>query len=150
MTSQYDINQIEQLLKPYQGTDYDKASALCQLISNALIPIADEASLITALELAEQLSEVDLADNQLLAAMLDALINNIESYESNSEKTPNQVLADLMKKHSTRQKDLNHIVPQSIISELVNHKRQLTIRHMQAFADYFNVPVSLFISARKS
>lgn len=149
MSSQYDISTLEQLLKPYQGDNYQHAEGLCRLISLSTSRIADEQSLLSALELAETLSEVNLHDNQLLAAMLDALIFNIETYQSQADKTPNQILAELIKTHATKQKDLAYIVPQSIISELVNHKRKLTIRHMKAFAHHFNVPVSIFISADK-
>ncbi|WP_016956894.1 helix-turn-helix domain-containing protein [Catenovulum agarivorans] len=127
--------------------DTKQAKQLLDVIQICALNIHNEQGLNLALTLLESLSEIDCEQNALLALLLDKLIQQIEVYQTQSQDilTANKKLAALMRQHNTKQKDLSHIVPQSIISELVNGKRQLTLRHMQAFAEYFEVPVQYFI-----
>ncbi|WP_246072408.1 hypothetical protein [Catenovulum sediminis] len=140
-----DIEKFEKALKPVTCKNYQDAEIICEIIYLSQRSICNEQQLSQSLLLLESLSELSVEYNELLAVVLDKLIDNIEMYQSNQHKTANQILAELMKVHSTKQKDLAHILPQSIISELVNGKRKLTINHMQAFAEYFSVPVAYFI-----
>ncbi|WP_440903119.1 helix-turn-helix domain-containing protein [Catenovulum sp. SX2] len=125
--------------------DTKQAKLLLDVIQVCALNIQNEQGLNSALTLLESLSEIDCEQNALLALVLDKLIQHIEVYQAQGDLTANKKLAALMRQHNTKQKDLSHIVPQSIISELVNGKRQLTLRHMQAFADFYKVPVQYFI-----
>lgn len=121
-------------------------NSLVELITLTNQFIHDDKDLNRDLSLLEDLSELDVQDNACMAYCLDKLIDKIEKYESTKNLTPNQKLVILMKQTKTKQKELSHIVPQSIISELVNGKRQLTIRHIKEFAQYFKVDPSFFIN----
>lgn len=151
MTTQHEITSsaLELLFNNTANVQltYQQAEQFIQVIQLATQNIQSEQQLNNALMQLESLSEIDCPQNPVLAVLLDKLIEQIEGFQQSSSQqvSANKKLADLMKQHNTRQKDLSHIVPQSIVSELVNGKRQLTLRHMQAFADYFNVPVQYFI-----
>lgn len=53
-------------------------------------------------------------------------------------------LAFLMKQHGLSQSDLSDIATQSVISEILNGKRQLNIRHIKALSERFNVSADTF------
>ncbi|EWH09261.1 transcriptional regulator [Catenovulum agarivorans DS-2] len=148
MTTQFEDSRLNSLFANTvcSGLSQQHAALLVEVIQTCTHSITNDKQLNLALTLLEQLSDIDCEQNSLLALLLDKLINQIELYQQcHSQNSANEKLALLMKRHNTRQKDLAHIVPQSIISELVNGKRQLTLRHMQAFANYFDVPVQYFI-----
>ena len=142
---QIDINLINQTLNCFSQISAQPAVNLAELVIFSQQVIKNDAELMDKLQLTEELSELDIDKNAFLALILEYLIQSIENYQAKEVTTPNQVLAKLMKQNSVKQKDLSHIVPQSIISELVNGKRQLTIRHIRMFAEYFDVPVSYFL-----
>ncbi len=147
MTDKYhiDINKINQTLNLFSDTKNSEAAALIQLLNYSQSTIKTDDELLDKLQLIESLTELETNQNAFLVIILDYLIANIETYQASEQSTPNQVLAKLMKQANVKQKELSHIVPQSIISELVNGKRQLTLRHIQCFADFFNVPISYFL-----
>lgn len=53
-------------------------------------------------------------------------------------------LAFLMEQHGLSQSDLSDIATQSVISEILNGKRQLNIRHIKALSERFNVSADTF------
>lgn len=142
---QIDIKDIKQTLSQFDNIDNNTAQSLSSLLSISQQSINSDSALVNALNLLETLSELDIKQNAFLALMLDNLIHQIENFQNRQVKSANQILSDLIKKRGVKQKDLTHILPQSIISELVNGKRQLTLKHIIAFADYFNVSVEYFI-----
>lgn len=142
---QIDIKDIKQTLSQFDNIDNNTAQSLSSLLSISQQSINSDSALVNALNLLETLSELDIKQNAFLALMLDSLIHQIENFQNRQVKSANQILSDLIKKRGVKQKDLTHILPQSIISELVNGKRQLTLKHIIAFADYFNVSVEYFI-----
>ncbi|GEM_PF-3153950 len=148
MTKKYqiDISRISDTLSTLSEIPADLAKQLADLIVFSQTAISTEDVLLDKLQLIESLSELNTEKNAFLIIVLDYLIESIESYQNYEARTPNQVLADLIKQHQVKQKELAHIVPQSIISELVNGKRQLTLRHIRHFAEYFNVPISYFLN----
>lgn len=142
---QNDIITISDVLNSFSDIPAETAQALTKLlgISQSVIKTDDE--LLEKLQLLEDLNEIELQKNAFLVIVLDNLINSIEAYQSTDAHSPNQVLLHLIKQNKTKQKELSYIVPQSIISELVNGKRQLTIRHIKAFAKHFKVPMTYFL-----
>ncbi|MCU4675821.1 helix-turn-helix domain-containing protein [Catenovulum sp. 2E275] len=142
---QVDIKSINNTLNFFSNCSDQKAKELVELLNYSQSVINNELELLDKLQLIEDLSELETDKNAFLVIILDYLIASIEAYQACEQTTPNQVLAKLMKQANVKQKELSHIVPQSIISELVNGKRQLTLRHIQCFAEFFNVPVSYFL-----
>ncbi|WAJ70249.1 helix-turn-helix domain-containing protein [Catenovulum adriaticum] len=142
---QNDISAISNVLNYFSDIPTATAKALAQLLNTSQSVIKTDDELLDKLQLLEDLNEVELQKNAFLVIILDNLINSIEAYQSTDVHSPNQVLLHLIKQNQTKQKELSYIVPQSIISELVNGKRQLTIRHIKAFAKHFNVPMTYFL-----
>lgn len=142
---QNDIKTISNVLNCFSDIPTNTAKALTELLNISQSVIKTDDELLEKLQLLEELNEIELQKNAFLVIILDNLINNIEAYQSADAQSPNQVLLHLIKQNKTKQKELSYIVPQSIISELVNGKRQLTVRHIKAFAKHFNVPMSYFL-----
>ncbi len=87
-------------------------------------------------------------------SLLDYVGELIERYENkhfNLNKEIEKVdacsmLKYLMGQHELKQKDLKPIFgSQGIVSEILNGKRQLTLKQIQKLSDFFNVSVQVFI-----
>ncbi len=71
-------------------------------------------------------------------------------YEQKSEPIPDiygvELLKVLIAERHLRQKDLVPIFKtESIVSDILNGKRQLTIRHIQELAQFFNLSPAVFL-----
>ncbi|MCY1520277.1 Antitoxin HigA [compost metagenome] len=55
-----------------------------------------------------------------------------------------EVLRNLMSEHNLTQCDLTEIGAQSVVSEILNGKRQFNVRHIRALAERFKVPADVF------
>lgn len=64
-----------------------------------------------------------------------------------TDAPPRDVLALLMQQHGLRQSDLSDVAPQSVISELLNGRRDFNVRHVAALSRRFGVPAEVFIPA---
>jgi HTH-type transcriptional regulator/antitoxin HigA len=82
----------------------------------------------------------------LLAAQMGAMI---EAYDHAHHPMPRasgiEVLRYLMQDHGLEQGDLPEVGNQSVISQLLNGKRQLNVRQVRALAERFGVSASVFI-----
>lgn len=60
---------------------------------------------------------------------------------------PNEVLQELMTQRGLRQRDLIHLLGSSrgTASEVINGKRRISRTQARALADYFHVPVDVFL-----
>ena len=59
--------------------------------------------------------------------------------------TPAEALAFFMAENGVKQRDLHHIATQSIISEILNGKRNMTVAHVKGFSAHFGVPEKTFL-----
>ena len=84
---------------------------------------------------------------------LNSLINYVTSLiqefdQANTqlqEATPAEVLNYLMNEHQLKQRDLSHIIPQSVLSQVLNGKRQLTTKHIKDLANYFKISTARLV-----
>ena len=117
--------------------------------------IDNEDDYTEALALMDDLID-DYDDNKPL---IDILSLSIEKWEDQSEyfsefnkdiKSLNNdvsLLKVLMSQHNLKGEDLkNEIGSKSLVSMILNGKRKLTIEHIQALSDRFNISPSLFFS----
>ncbi|MEK8020537.1 MAG: hypothetical protein VSS75_027035 [Candidatus Parabeggiatoa sp.] len=58
---------------------------------------------------------------------------------------PGDVLTNLMQIHQVEPKELSHIAPQLVITELLNEKQTMTLEQLKGFSQFFKVPVTLFL-----
>jgi len=82
-----------------------------------------------------------------LANLLAVLIEDFEDKHYPLKRaTPGETLAELMAANDLRQKDLVDIFgTQSIVSEVLNGKRNLTVDHIRRLGERFHVNPEIFL-----
>lgn len=86
---------------------------------------------------------------------LNVLGTLVYEYEQTQEPIPDiygvELLKVLMEERGLRQKDLVPIFKtESIVSEILNNRRQLTTRHIQELAKFFNVSPAAFFPIKSA
>ena len=86
---------------------------------------------------------------------LEVLGTLISEYEKEEDIIPDiygtELLKALIEEHNLKQKDLVPIFKtESIVSDILKEKRQLTTRHIQELADFFNLSPSVFFPVKSS
>lgn len=82
---------------------------------------------------------------------LSALVEKYEQdiFSFNSQTNGADILEYLMKSHHLKQTDLSEEVGgQSVVSQILQGKRELNVRQMRALAKRFNVSPAVFLSDR--
>lgn len=74
------------------------------------------------------------------------------SYEEQFVEIPDisgvEILKVLIEENNLRQKDLTPIFKtESIVSDVINHKRNLTVEHIQALSKFFHISPAVFFEA---
>ena len=82
--------------------------------------------------------------------LLDLMTTLIENFEEKNypipDAPPHEVLRELMRSRGLKQRDLLGVFgSDGIASEVVNGKRNISRAHAKSLAEYFHVPVELFI-----
>lgn len=84
-----------------------------------------------------------------LASLVDIISDWIGEWDRThhpmAEASGEEVLGYLMREHGLTQSDLPGVGTQSVVSEILNGKRKLNLRQVRWLADYFKVPVDVFI-----
>lgn len=98
----------------------------------------------------ELLDRIGANESHRLMPLLDLITKEVEAYEAKRqtmpEATPAQVLAFLMEEHSLKQTDLaEELGGQSIVSAILNGKRELNTRQVKALAARFGVSPAVFL-----
>lgn len=105
-------------------------------------------------QLDELLNEMGDEDPHSLASLASQIGDLIAIYDAQHHALPNapshEVLRFLMTEHRLSQKDLPEIGAQSVISEILNGKRQLNVRQIRALTQRFKVPADVFFRAQQS
>ena len=95
------------------------------------------------------LDEVGEDESHPLYGLLDTLGILIEAYDNEHYPLPEcsgtDALAYLMAEHSLSQSDLPEIGSQGVVSEILNGKRSLNVRQIQALAQKFKVSPATFL-----
>ncbi|NOT97574.1 MAG: helix-turn-helix domain-containing protein [Sideroxydans sp.] len=98
----------------------------------------------------ELLDRIGANESHRLMPLLDLITKEVESYEAANhampDATPAAVLAYLMAEHNLKQTDLaEELGGQSIVSAILNGKRELNTRQVKALATRFNVSTAVFL-----
>jgi len=92
---------------------------------------------------------VENRTNSPLIGLIEAMANAAEKYEKNKLEALNGgaivALKYLIKLHRVRQSELKEIGSQGVVSELLNGKRALTLRHVRELAKKFDVSPNVFV-----
>lgn len=107
---------------------------------------ADYDTLVEALD--ELLDEIGGEENHPLSSLASQIGDMIVAYDDEHYPLPDvpghEVLRFLMTEHQLTQSDLPEIGAQSVVSEILNGKRQLNVRHIRALSERFKVPTDVF------
>lgn len=111
---------------------------------------ADYRQLVKALD--EVLDAGGSNENHRLARLADYLGDLVEEWEARYHAMPSaasgvEVLSFLLKEHGIKQTELPEVGTQSVVSEVLNGKRQLNVHHIARLSARFGVPAGLFIDA---
>lgn len=98
----------------------------------------------------ELLDRIGANETHRLMPLLDLVTKEVEAYEAKQqampEATPAQALAFLMEEHNLKQADLaEELGGQSIVSAILNGKRELNTRQVKALAERFKVSPAVFL-----
>ncbi len=98
----------------------------------------------------ELLDRIGANESHRLMPLLDLVTKEVENYETKNhalpEAEPAAVLAYLMEEHNLKQADLaEELGGQSIVSAILNGKRELNTRQVKALATRFNVSPAVFL-----
>lgn len=98
----------------------------------------------------ELLDRIGANESHRLMPLLDLVTKEVENYEAKNqtlpEATPAAVLAYLMAEHNLKQTDLaKELGGQSIVSAILNGKRELNTRQVKALATRFQVSPAVFL-----
>lgn len=98
----------------------------------------------------ELLDRIGTNESHRLMPLLDLLTREVEAWEAKHhtlpEASPAAVLAHLMEEHNLKQNDLaEELGGQSIVSAILNGKRELNTRQVKALAKRFNVSAAVFL-----
>ncbi len=101
-----------------------------------------------AIAYAEELTNVFEDGNTEIEPLLDFILTVIEKYEDThypvKEASPVEVLKFLMDQHGHKQKDLTDVATKSVISEILNGKRQLNKKHIDKLSKKYHTSPAVF------
>ena len=95
------------------------------------------------------IDEVGTNEQHPLYELLDTLGTVIHAYEEKHHPIPEcggvEVLRLLMEEHQLELSDLTELGPPSIVLEILNGDRDLTVTHIHALAEMFQVSPAVFV-----
>ncbi len=119
-------------------------------IVQPLFSIRDEAAYDKAVaSLNALIDEVGTDEQHPLYELLDTLGTVIHAYEEKHYSIPEcsgvEVLQFLMKEHQLEPSELPELGPPDIVLEILNGARDLTVAHIHALAERFQVAPAVFV-----
>jgi HTH-type transcriptional regulator/antitoxin HigA len=94
---------------------------------------------------------VENRPNSPLSGLIDAMARAVHEYEGNmmaeSQGGALPALKYLIKLHGIKQSQLKEIGSQGVVSEVLNGKRSLTLRHVRELSKRFKVSPNVFIDS---
>jgi len=127
-----------------------KDSAYAKLLAKSLPrPIHDEAEHVRLTQILLELDERDdlSAEEEALAEVLTLLIEDYEEkYHPLPHVSPNQSLVALMEERALKHKDIWPVLGnKGAATEVLSGRRSISKAQAKRLAEYFRVPVDLFI-----
>ncbi len=143
-----EVKSLEHILSQFNNIINDSVISV-KLMIFCSVPIKDDVDLQERSELLDELMDLATGYEDIVMLFVNQIASKIEEYENihfKPIKIPShEVLKNFMRIKNVKQKDLSHIVTQSVISEIINGHRTMNLKQVKAFAEYFNVPSSMFI-----
>jgi HTH-type transcriptional regulator/antitoxin HigA len=106
---------------------------------------AENERLIAELEALDSLPRMN-SEQKALAELLTVLIERFERRYDVGHAEPVEALKQLMEDRGLRQRDLIPVFgSSSVASDVITGKREISKQHARRLAEFFSVPVSVFI-----
>ena len=120
--------------------------------SNYLLhPLEDDAHYDEVAAFLDKLLEQrrEHAHPDTLDSLIDYATTLINDYDTTQVQLPEadakDVLAFLMAERGLKQVDLAHLIPQSVLSQLLSGKRKFSANHARVLGEYFGVSAAVFL-----
>ena len=121
-------------------------AALSRYCTSAVV---DDDDLAARMALIDELYSYATTEDDIAAIMAQFVTDKVYEYEQANVElptvTPSEALAHFMAENKVKQRDLISIAPQSVVSEILNGKRKMTVKHIKGFAAFFGVPEQTFM-----
>ncbi|HCE2112664.1 TPA: XRE family transcriptional regulator [Vibrio parahaemolyticus] len=145
----FDINGLHTMLESMSKVLMDFSENAMVLFHSSTTQIDSDEDLEKRIELMDTLMDMAEKEDDIAMVYAHTISDRIAEYEENIEmpKIPAiEMLKGLMDIKNLKQKDLSHIAPQSVISEILKGKREINLKQAKGFAEYFNIPIERFIN----
>lgn len=119
-------------------------------VAPLLMPPADDAAFESLVATLDELLDLT-GDNEShpMMGLVHYVGDLVSAYEEAHYPMPEgdgrNALAFLMQQHGLTQSDLSDVAPQSVISDILNGKRQLNAKHIRALCKRFKVSADTFL-----
>ena len=115
-----------------------------------LRPIEDDAHYDEVAAFLDEVLEQRRGDApDTLDSLIDYTTTLIADYDALHMKVPEaeakDVLAFLMEERGLKQTNLAHLIPQSVLSQLLSGKRTFSANHARTLGEYFGVSPAVFL-----
>ncbi|MCP4699182.1 MAG: transcriptional regulator [Gammaproteobacteria bacterium] len=124
------------------------AEELSRLVNACYMPVSDDAELDRRMRIIDELFECAETEDDIAAMFANLVAERVYEYEQERlvipAVKPGEALKFFMKDRGVKQKDLADIAPQSVISEILREKRNMTVAHVKGFSKFFGVPEKTF------
>lgn len=130
------------------GAFFERSNSLISLMAYTSTPIETEDEVLERAEVMDQIMDMAKHENDIVFLFVNAIADRIEEFEDTMEMpeiSGPERLRELMKIRKVTQKDLKSVATQSVISDILNGKREVNLKQARGFAEYFNLPVGNFI-----
>ncbi len=125
------------------------ANSMSTLMRYTSMPIESEEEVLERAEVMDEMVDMAEHENDIVLIFANAIADRIEEFEKTlvMPETPvSERLQGLMKIKNLKQSDLKEVATQSVISDILNDKREVNLKQAKGFAHFFNLPVDMFIS----
>ena len=126
------------------------STSVATLVQYTSTPITSEDEVLERAEVMDQMMDMAKHENDIVLVFVNAIADRIEEFESKMEmpfiSIPER-LRGLMEIKNLKQSDFKDIAPQSVISDILNGKREVNLNQAKGFANYFGLPIDRFIAA---
>ena len=140
------LSQMFEQLAPIVGSFADDMTALMEA---CVTPIENDAELEKRMALIDELYSYAGSEEDISANFAVMVADKVYEYEHERlvipEVEPGEALAFFMEDRKVKQKDLKKIASQSVISEILNGKRKMTVEHIKGFSRFFGLPEKTFM-----
>ncbi|WP_318654571.1 transcriptional regulator [Pseudomonas sp. MWU13-2100] len=127
----------------------DQVASSARLLSACHEKVKDNSDLKDRMTLIDELYSYADSEDHAAARFAELVVDRVYEYEAETVLIPcssqSQALAFLMEERGIKQMELSTIASQTVVSEILNDKRNMTVAQMKGFSEFFSVPAGFFM-----